>query len=131
MKIVTLAVCYWEYLIESVLGPLLFLLYINDLPSKISSTISFYADDVILYREINSEEDMIFQTDLSIIASWAQDWLMSLNLSKCEHLAVTNKQNPIKSFYKLNDQILCQVSVKSKIFGSYHQPNLILARSHH
>ena len=35
---------------------------------------------------------------------------MSLNLSKCEHLIVTNKQNPIKSFYKLNDQILRQVS---------------------
>ena len=94
----------------SVLGPLLFLLYINDLTSKISSTIRLYADDVILYMEINSEEDiMILQTDLSIIASWAQDWLMSLNLSKCENLTVTNKQNPIKSFYKLNDQILRQV----------------------
>ena len=59
---------------------------------------------------------MILQTDLSFIASWAQDWLMSLNLSKCEHLTVTNKQNPIKSFYKLNDQMLCQVS-KAKYLG--------------
>ena len=61
----------------SVLGPLLFLLYINDLPTKISSTIRLYADDVILYREINSEEDiLILQEDLSIIAHWAQEWLM-------------------------------------------------------
>ena len=100
-----------------VLGPLLFLLYINDFPSRISSTIRLYADDVILYKEINPEEDiLLFQTDLSIIACWARDWLVSLNLSKCEHLTITNKRNPINSFYKLNDQVLRKVT-KAKYLG--------------
>jgi len=95
----------------SVLGPLLFLLYINDLPTKVSSSIRLYADDVILYRNINSEEDiLILQRDLSTIACWAQEWLMLLNISKCEHLTITTKGNPTKSTYKLNDQTLRQVN---------------------
>ena len=88
-----------------------FLLFINDLPAKISSTIRLYADDVILYREIHSEEDiLILQEDLSIIARWAQDWLMLLNITKCEHLTITTKRNPIATAYKLNDHILRQVT---------------------
>ena len=66
----------------SVLGPLL---YINDFPTNLSSTIRLYADDVILYREINTADDvLILQEDLSIIGCWAQVWLMLLNISKCD-----------------------------------------------
>ena len=69
----------------SVLGPLLFLFYINDLPTEISSTIRLYADDVIIYRPIITTEDVLqLQLDLEILSQWAKDWLMSFNLSKCE-----------------------------------------------
>jgi len=86
----------------SVLGPLLFLLYINDLLTNISSTIRLYADNVILYREINSVDDvLILQEDLSIIGRRAQDWLMLLNISKCEHLT---KRNPLATACQLNNQ---------------------------
>ena len=50
----------------SFLDPLLFLIYINDLPNGISSTIRLYADDVIIYREIYSNDDVLeLQEDLA------------------------------------------------------------------
>jgi len=45
----------------SVLGPLLLLLYINDLLSKVTSTIRLYVDDAILYREIHSENVIFYR----------------------------------------------------------------------
>jgi len=86
----------------SVLGPLLFLLYINDLPCKITSKIRLYAEDVILSREIHDENDILrLQNDLDIIAQWADIWSMKHNQSKCEHLTITNKKAPINSTYSL------------------------------
>ena len=73
----------------SVLGSLLFLLYIITIWHKISSTIRLYADDVIIYRQIYTEEDVLkLQEDLTKLSQWAQDWLMHINLSKWEHLTV-------------------------------------------
>ena len=82
----------------SVLGPLLFIIYINDLPISISSKIRLYADDVIIYRAILSSEDAsILQEDLNKLVSWAATWLMSLNLNKCEHLVITSKKQPLST----------------------------------
>ena len=59
------------------LGTVFFLLYINDLPNEISSTIRLYADDIIIYRYINSNEDVLkLQEDLVKLTQWAKDWLM-------------------------------------------------------
>ena len=56
----------------SVLGPLLFIIYINDLPISISSKICLYADDVIIYRAILSGEDAsMLQEDLNKLVNWA------------------------------------------------------------
>ena len=67
----------------SVLGLLLLLIYINDLPNGISSTIRLYADDVIIYRTINSNDAILkLQEDLVKLSEWAVtcNWLMSFNL---------------------------------------------------
>jgi len=95
----------------SVLGPLLFIIYINDLPSSILSKIRLYADDVILYRAILSSEDArILQDDLNRLVGWAATWLMSLNLNKCEHLLVSNRKQPLSNTYMIKDHPIRKVT---------------------
>ena len=95
----------------SVLGPLLFLLFINDLPNKITSNIRLYADDVVIYRSIYSVDDVVcLQMDLDILSQWASDWRMVFNLDKCEHLVIINIRFPLCSEYKINNHYIHKVS---------------------
>ena len=85
----------------SVLGPLLLLCYINDIPTVLKSKIKLYADDALLYRNINSEEDIaILQPDLNSLSQWAKKWQMNFNPSKYECLRISNKSNlPNLTYY--------------------------------
>ena len=70
----------------TVLGPLLFLLYINDLPSLVSSgtRIRLFADDCSIYRPISNLSDQLtLQYDIDTLMEWADHWGMSFNPSKC------------------------------------------------
>ena len=80
----------------TVLGPLMFLLYINDIDADISSTIRLFADDCIIYRVINSEYDsQCLQKDLDTILCWAGKWQMKLNIDKCVKMQCTRSPSPI------------------------------------
>ena len=75
----------------SVLGPMLFLLYINYLPEKVLSTTRLFADDSLLYIRIKTEEDRrALQEDLLRLEAWERDWQMSFNLIKCEVIRISN-----------------------------------------
>ena len=75
----------------SVLGPLLFALYINELPSLVSSQLLMFADDIKLYRRIRSPIDCrILQTDINILLDWSNHWLLSFNTSECKVLHIGN-----------------------------------------
>ena len=79
----------------SVLGPALFLLYINDINDHIKSKIKLFADDSIVYREIWSPEDHnILQQDLDMLAEWSTTLLMHFDVKKCASLSITRKRNP-------------------------------------
>ena len=98
----------------SVLGPVLFLLYINDINGNIKSSIRLFADDSIIYRKISSKTDHeILQTDLSQLQTWSDKWQMEFNVSKCVHLPITNKTKPSTHKYSLSGQPLSTVSSHS------------------
>ena len=77
----------------SVLGPLLFVIYINDLPDKIKSTVYMYADDTKLYREIKSSDDNdILQADLCEMQAWSDKWLLKFHPDKCFCLTIGKEE---------------------------------------
>ena len=113
----------------SVLGPILFLLYINDINENIQSSIRLFADDSIIYRKINSNIDhQILQTDLIQLEKWSDKWHMQFNISKCVHLPITNKTKPSSHQYSLFGQPLSKVTshaylgvkLDSKLFWAKH-----------
>ena len=96
----------------SVLGPTLFLAYINDLPSYIKngSTARLFADDCVLYHTIESKEDAAkLQGDLDALQRWEDDWLMEFHPQKCQTLHITNKRNVIKHKYQIHGHELEEV----------------------
>ena len=78
----------------SVLGPALFLLYINDLPDTVKNLVKIFADDTKLFAVANNEEDCAsIQTDLNSLSEWSQSWQLRFNASKCKcmHFGQSNQ----------------------------------------
>ena len=91
----------------TVLGPLLFLIYINDLPSRATSSVRLSADDCLLYRVIKGHQDTErLQVDLNQFQEWEKDWQMLFNPDKCEHIRMTNKRKIIQTSYNIHGHTL-------------------------
>ena len=89
----------------SVLGPILFLLYINDLPDKMNCHVRMYADDVVLYTDVtsNSESNLTLQDNLNELSRWCKDWKMLVNVNKCAIMRMTRNKCSVKPAYYLNN----------------------------
>ena len=97
----------------TVLAPLLFLCFINDLPNGIKSKIKLYADDVLLYNTIHSQEDCHnLQQDLNLLEEWATKWKMSFNLQKMNvnFLGSSTKNTQFFSQYLIQNEIIREVT---------------------
>lgn len=82
----------------SILGPLLFLIFINDIVTQVRSNIRLFADDTSLYLIIDKRDQMMATTDslnedISNISKWASDWLVTFNPSKSESMIISRKHN--------------------------------------
>jgi len=77
----------------SVLGPLLFLVYINDIDEDIVSKLNKFADDSKVSKVVNSTADAsILQDDLMKLENWSNDWQMQVNADKCHVMHIGKKK---------------------------------------
>ena len=108
----------------SVLGPLLFLLYINDLPENIQSQVRLFADDTAIYLTVCKIQDgQVLQSDLDTLQQWQRTWDMEFNPSKSQVLHITWAKKHIETNYSMHGQILESVNA-AKYLGVTISKNL-------
>ena len=101
----------------SVIGPILFLIYINDLPENVNSTVRLFADDTIMYMTIASDSDATsLQRDLDSLVAGEEKWQMKFHPKKCSVLRITRRQKSIIHQYQLHGHIL-DTETNSKYLG--------------
>ena len=101
----------------SILGPLLFLTFINDIVKNINSSIRLFADDTSLYIIVENPQTaaITMNLDLDTISQWALDWLVDFNARKTMSLLISLKQNPV-----LHPQLLMNGTVISESTSHKH-----------
>nr|VZI08894.1 unnamed protein product [Spirometra erinaceieuropaei] len=91
----------------SVLGPTLFLIYINDRVNELDCDIAMFADDINIWSTIRSEADEArLQTNLDHLEQWSKDWLLPFNVNKCNFLRVGGTSSPNRMVYRLTSKPL-------------------------
>ena len=75
----------------SVLGPLLFILFINDLPDCLKSSVKIFADDLKLIA--NLSDKTVVDNDLKSLEDWEIKWLLEFNSEKCKVLHIDLNDN--------------------------------------
>ena len=95
----------------SILGPVMFLIYVNDIPDIITSTAKLFADDTKIYRQINNVEDSTaLQIDLTTLDLWADRWQMNFNPTKCEVMRISHNKYNRSTQYNISGTVLRNVS---------------------
>ena len=129
----------------SVLGPLLFVIFINDLPDLVVAALLLYADDSKIYKEITGGQDIeSLQTDLDSMATWSLKWLLRFVPYKLTSLTITDRPRQEKLFHvepyavgrsvcekdlgvhvnnrlTFNEHIVTKVKTANKIVGAIHR----------
>ena len=87
----------------SVLGPLLFILYVNDMPDLILSNMRMFADDTKIYSVIRNFDDCLrLQKDLDQLSQWSRIWLLQFNAAKCKIIRIGNS---VPVTYSMEDSV--------------------------
>ena len=95
----------------TVLGPLLFLAYINDLPDHITSEVRLFADDCVMYRTVHDDSDIqCLQADLDKLFTWQNLWQMQFNVQKCFTMKFSHARKKSSHQYKLGQFPLQEVN---------------------
>ena len=117
----------------SIIGPMLFLLYVNSLPDAVrSSQIAAFADDTKIFKEITSTRDAEqLQEDLSNLVTWSDSASLNFNYSKCKAQRITRKLKPVIFVYHMAGsqlEVVCECAKASRLLG-YVRRNTRLVKS--
>ena len=106
------------------MGPILFVIYINDLPEYVKSTVHLFADDTLMYLSVHKKYHCAqLQADINQLELWEQHWSMDFNPDKCEVLRITRKRIVINKQYTLHGKVLKEVR-NAKYLGVYMSQDL-------
>ena len=98
----------------TVLVPILFVIFVNDLTNDLTSMTKLFADDTKVYREVNNREDASsLQKDVETLTTWSRVWQLPFNATKCKcmHFGKKNQQHK----YKMNEHTLKEVEVEKDL----------------
>ena len=113
----------------SVLGPLLFIIYRNDLPMNVTSKVRLFADDTALYITTStSSQSEILQKDIDNLERWSHKWDMEFNPSKCQVIHIRSKKNNSHTVY--SSQLHTGICIFSKISWYRHLFRPIMGYAH-
>ena len=114
----------------SVIGPLLFILYVDDLPDTIKNSIRMFADDTKIWAVVKSDQDVTsLQSDLDELAKWSDMWLLSFNIDKCKVMHLGHRapasyylqEGPVRKLIQtVTEERDLGVHVKSDLKPSLH-----------
>ena len=91
----------------SLISPLLFALYINDLPRELDANCLMYADDAKVFRKVSDISDAHhLQDDVCRLFKWSAKWKLKLNPAKCKAFRITLKRSPIMFDYEIDGYVL-------------------------
>lgn len=97
----------------SVLGPVLFLLFINDLPEEVLSELLLYADDAKIYRTIKCEDDTVqLQRDLHAMSLWSDTWLLSFHPDKLKKITLSRNDFQVERRYCVGGDLVRNVDME-------------------
>ena len=89
----------------SLLGPILLLLFVDDLPNAVkTSRVACYADDTKIFESVDSITDCnALQSDLNDLVSWSESSGLIFNQSKCKYRCITRKKSPVQPIYTIKE----------------------------
>ena len=91
----------------SVLGPIMFGIYVNDLIDGIDSHINLFADDTKLMRKVQNDDDCkVLQRDIEKISEWSRTWKMEFNVKKCKVVEFGKSKRRVHYDYKMGEETL-------------------------
>ena len=95
----------------SLLGPIMFLIYINDMPARAKSYMSMFTDDAKIMRRIRNVEDCnMLQEDLNRIYNWSVKWQMEFNINKGHVITMGKSKYRLYKEYHLGRETITEVS---------------------